>query len=164
MMTGCILACSAPVRWLLNGISTWPNKDNPWQAIVVMALFSMISAWFQWGISLIGSAMLALCIVRNNPKVDCRLLVVIILVITVLMALMHPSEEKTFNVKPELMDQLKLYEAPPRPKEMKGFSTWANWWCGWNVIAAAAGLWWLLLVFFVYFAITSVAFLIYPVL
>src|SRR3989339_268523 len=42
MMTGYILACSPPVRWLLNGISGWPNKGKPWQAIVVMALFSMI--------------------------------------------------------------------------------------------------------------------------
>ncbi|MCU0604615.1 MAG: TIGR00366 family protein [Desulfobacterales bacterium] len=199
MMTGYILACSPPVRWLLNGISGWANKDKPWQAIVIMALFSMISAWLQWGISLIGSAMLALYIVKNNPKVDYRLLVaaaylglgctwhaglsasapllvntpdnflikggylketistnltlfspfnlillvVIIVIVTVLMALMHPSEKNTFKVKPELMNQLKLYEAPPRPKEIKAFSTWANWWCGWNIIVSAAGLWWL---------------------
>lgn len=199
MMTGYILACSPPVRWLLNGISSWPNKSKPWQAIVIMALFSMISAWFQWGISLIASAMLALYIVRNNPKVDYRLLVaaaylglgcswhaglsasapllvntpdnflikggfltetistsltifspfnlillvIVIVVITILMGLMHPSEEKTFKVKPELMDKLKLYEAPPRPAEMKGFSTWANWWWGWNLLVAAGGFWWL---------------------
>jgi short-chain fatty acids transporter len=59
------------------------------------------------------------------------------------MALMHPSEKNTFKVKPELMNQLKLYEAPPRPEVMKNFSTWANWWWGWNVIVAIAGLWWL---------------------
>jgi short-chain fatty acids transporter len=199
MMTGYILACSPPVKLLLNGISTWPNKNKPWQAILIMALFSMISAWFQWGISLIGSAMLALYIVKNNPKVDYRLLVasaylglgctwhaglsasapllvntpdnflikggyltetistgmtifspfnlilviIIIIVVTTLMALMHPSEEKTFKVKPELMDKLKLYEAPPRPAEITGFSAWANWWCGWNVIVAVGGFFWL---------------------
>jgi len=199
MMTGYILACSPPVRWLLNGISGWPNKDKPWQAIMIMALFSMISAWFQWGISLIGSAMLALYIVRNNPKVDYRLLVaaaylglgcswhaglsasapllvntpdnflikggyltetistsqtifsgfnwalliIIVVVVTLLMALMHPKEEKTFKVKPELMEKLKLYEAPPRPAEVKGFSGWANWWWGWNLLMAIGGFWWL---------------------
>ncbi len=75
MMTGYILACSPPVRRLLNGLSTWPNPERPYQAIILMALFSMITAWLQWGLSLIGSAMLALYIVKNNPKVDYRLLV-----------------------------------------------------------------------------------------
>jgi len=75
MMTGYILACSGPVRALLNGISGWANKEKPWQAIVIMALWSMLIAWFNWGLSLIASAMLALYVVRNNPKVDYRLLV-----------------------------------------------------------------------------------------
>lgn len=75
MMTGYITACSPPVRWLLNGISGWANKEKPWQAIMIMAIFSMCIAWVNWGISLIGSAMLALYIAKNNPKVDYRLLV-----------------------------------------------------------------------------------------
>ncbi len=75
MMTGYILACSPPVRRLMDGLSGWSNPDKPWQAIVIMSLFSMILAWLNWGLSLIGSAMLALFIVRRNPKVDYRLLV-----------------------------------------------------------------------------------------
>ncbi len=199
MMTGYILACSPPVRRLLNGLSTWPNPERPYQAIILMALFSMITAWLQWGLSLIGSAMLALYIVKNNPKVDYRLLVasaylglgctwhaglsgsapllvntpdnflikggllkttipttetiftpfnlimviIVLVVVTVLMALMHPKEEKTFRVSSELMDKLKLYEAPPRPEKYSNFAQWANWWWGWNIIVAACGFWWL---------------------
>ena len=75
MMTGYILACSPPVRWIMNGIAGWSNPEKPRQAIVIMSLFSMIVAWLNWGISLIASAMLALFIVRRNPKVDYRLLV-----------------------------------------------------------------------------------------
>jgi short-chain fatty acids transporter len=75
MMTGYILACSPPVRRLLDGLSGLANKEKPWQAIMTMALFSMIIAWVNWGLSLIGSAMLALYIAKNNPKVDYRLLV-----------------------------------------------------------------------------------------
>jgi short-chain fatty acids transporter len=75
MMTGYILACSPPVRKLMNGISGWSNPEKPWQAIVTMSLFSMVVAWFNWGTSLIASAMLALFIVKRNPKVDCRLLI-----------------------------------------------------------------------------------------
>ncbi|MBN2123670.1 MAG: short-chain fatty acid transporter [Deltaproteobacteria bacterium] len=199
MMTGYILACSPPVRRLMDGLSSLPNRDKPWQAIIVMALFSMLIAWFNWGLSLIGSAMLALFIVKNNPKVDYRLLVaaaylglgctwhaglsasapllvntpenflikggylsetisttqtlftpfnlillvIIIVVVTALMALMHPAPDKAFKVSPEMMAKLKLYESPPRPKSYESFSSWANWWWGWNLLIALAGFWWL---------------------
>jgi len=44
MMTGYILACSPPIRRLLDGLSGWPNTEKPWQAILLMAFFSMIIA------------------------------------------------------------------------------------------------------------------------
>jgi len=163
------------------------------------ALFSMVIAWFNWGLSLIGSAMLALFMVKNNPKVDYRLLVagaylglgctwhsglsasapllvntpnnfliksgyltdtistsqtifspfniilllIVIIVVTILMSVMHPSEEKTYKVKPELMAQLKLYESPEMPTEKLSPSAWLNWWPGWNILIAIGGFWWL---------------------
>jgi short-chain fatty acids transporter len=200
MMTGYILACSPPVRWLLNGISGWSNPEKPWQAIIIMSLFSMVIAWLNWGLSLIGSAMLALFIVRRNPKVDYRLLIaaaylglgctwhsgltgsatllvatpdnflikgklldavipttntifhpfnliltiIIVAVVTIMMALMHPKPEKTFVVKPELMDKLKLYEAPPKPAKYESPSDWMNWWSGFNIIVFIGGIIWLI--------------------
>jgi short-chain fatty acids transporter len=200
MMTGYILACSPPVRKLMNGVAGWSNPERPWQAIVTMALFSMIIAWLNWGLSLIASAMLALFIVRRNPKVDYRLLVaaaylglgctwhaglsgsatllvatpdnflikgkfldatipvantifhpfniiltlIIVVAVTILMALMHPRPEKAFVVKPELMDQLKLYEAPPKPAKYESPSDWMNWWPGFNIIVFIGGLIWLI--------------------
>ena len=200
MMTGYILACSPPVRRLLDGVSGWSNPEKPWQAIVVMSVFSMIVAWLNWGLSLIGSAMLALFIVRRNPKVDYRLLIaaaylglgctwhsglsgsaplvaatpdnflikgklmdavlpvsntifhpfnliltlLILIVVTILMALMHPRPEKTFVVKPELMDQLKLYVAPPKPTKWESPSDWMNWWPGFNILTFIGGLVWLI--------------------
>jgi len=200
MMTGYILACSPPVRRLMNGVAGWSNPEKPWQAIVTMALFSMTLAWLNWGISLIASAMLALFIVRRNPKVDYRLLIaaaylglgctwhaglsgsatllvatpdnflikaklvdavipvsqtifhpynviltiIIVVVVTILMALMHPRPEKAFVVKPELMNQLKLYEAPPKPKKWESPSDWMNWWPGFNIIIFIGILIWLI--------------------
>jgi len=73
MMTGYILAVSPPVRRLLDGLAGWPDEDKPWNAILLMAFFSMIIAWLNWGLSLIASAMFAIFIVRKNPKVDYRL-------------------------------------------------------------------------------------------
>ncbi|OGP95956.1 MAG: hypothetical protein A2157_07295 [Deltaproteobacteria bacterium RBG_16_47_11] len=55
-------------------------------------------------------------------------------VVTILMALMHPRPEKAFVVKPELMNQLKLYEAPPKPTQWGSPSDWMNWWPGFNII------------------------------
>jgi len=59
------------------------------------------------------------------------------------MALMHPRPEKTFVVKPEMMNQLKLYEAPPKPAKFASPSDWMNWWPGFNVIVFIGGLIWL---------------------
>jgi len=75
MMTGYILASSPPVKRLLDALASLPNPDQPYQAILAMCLFSMITAWFQWGLSLIGSAMFALFLIQRNPKTDYRLLV-----------------------------------------------------------------------------------------
>jgi len=200
MMTGYILACSPPVRRLLDGLSGWSNPEKPWQAILIMSLFSMIAAWLNWGLSLIASAMLALFIVRKNPKVDYRLLVaaaylglgctwhaglsgsatllvatpdnflikgklldatipvadtifhpfnliltiIIIAAVTIMMVLMHPKPGKVFAVTPELMNQLKLYEAPPKPAKWESPSDWMNWWPGFNLIVAIGGLIWLM--------------------
>jgi len=200
MMTGYILACSPPVRRLMNWIAGWSNPEKPWQAIIIMSLFSMIVAWLNWGLSLIGSAMLALFIVRRNPKVDYRLLIagaylglgctwhsgfsgsatllvatpdnflikaklleavipttntilhpfniiltiIVIALVTTIMALMHPRPEKTFVVKPELMDKLKLYEAPPRPTKYETPSDWMNWWPGFNIIVFIGGIIWII--------------------
>jgi short-chain fatty acids transporter len=75
MMTGYILACSAPIKRIMDGLASLPNPDVPWQAVMAMCLFSMISAWINWGLSLIASAMFALFLVRRNTKTDYRLLV-----------------------------------------------------------------------------------------
>ena len=75
MVTGYIVACSPPIRKIMDGLASLPNAEKPWQAILAMCLFSMITAWFQWGLSLIASAMFALFLIRRNPNTDYRLLV-----------------------------------------------------------------------------------------
>src|SRR4030067_1799652 len=52
MMTGYILACSPPVRRLMDGLSGLSNPEKTWQAILVMSLFSMIAARLKRGLSL----------------------------------------------------------------------------------------------------------------
>jgi short-chain fatty acids transporter len=199
MMTGYILASSPPVKRILDGLASLPNPDQPYQAILAMCLFSMITAWLQWGLSLIGSAMFALFLIQRNPKTDYRLLVaaaylglgctwhaglsgsatllvntpdnflikgkilegtipitetifspfnliltvIIVVAVTLLMCAMHPVPEKTYRVKPELLNQLKLYVPPEKPTGALSPSDWLNWWPGFNILAAAVGLLWL---------------------
>jgi short-chain fatty acids transporter len=56
----------------LAGIS---NPEKPWQAVLVITLFSLATAWVNWAITIVVSAMLAPYIARRNPKTDYRILV-----------------------------------------------------------------------------------------
>ncbi len=199
LMTGYILACSPPIRRLLDALSSVPSCEKPWQAITAMCIFSMLTGLLNWGLSLIGSAMFALFLIRRNPRTDYRLLVasaylglgctwhaglsgsapllvntphnfliqselltapistsetvftyfnlvmvaVVIVAVTTLMSLMHPSEEKTYKLSPELLRRVKLYEGPKKPAGPLSISQWLNWWPGLNVIVATTGLIWL---------------------
>ena len=58
-----------------------------------------------------------------QPLQSSFLTIVIMVVVTVLDGLDASPTGKTFVVKPELMDQLKLYEAPPNPPNWKALRT-----------------------------------------
>ncbi len=70
-------ACaSAPVvSGMLNKLASIPNPDKPWQAVLLLCGFAMITAWFNWAVTIIISAMLVPYIAKHNPKTDFRLLV-----------------------------------------------------------------------------------------
>ena len=70
------------------------------------------------------------------------LLVLVILVVTAMMAVMHPSPENSYRIKPELLEQLQLFQVPEKPPHMVP-STWLNWWPGFNLIVGLVGLAWL---------------------
>ncbi|MEW6040168.1 MAG: TIGR00366 family protein [Elusimicrobiota bacterium] len=200
MVTGYIFAVSPPVRKVMDTLSKIPDPDKPYQSILLMALFSMFTAWLNWGLSLIGSAMFVLFVVRRNPGVDYRLLVasaylglgctwhsglsgsaplivatednfliksglldktipvsqtifypfnliltlIIVVVVSFIMAGMHPEKDKTFIVEPEILEKLKLYEAPEKPEGKLQPSEWMNWWPGFNVIVALVGIFWII--------------------
>ena len=198
MMTGYIVANATLVRRVLQKLASLPNPDKPAQSIVLMSLFSMITAWLSWAFSLIASALFAVFLVHRNRKVDYRLLVaaaylglgctwhaglsasapllvntpdnfliqgdilqatiptsetifsafniillvLVVVVVTAMMAVMHPSAENTYRIKPELLEQLQLFEAPEKPPQTAP-SISLNWWPGFNLIVGTVGLAWL---------------------
>ena len=73
IVTGSILAASRPFARLLDALAARPR--SPRGAIALMALFSMTTALFHWGLSLIGSAVFARHLARRRGDLDYPLLV-----------------------------------------------------------------------------------------
>jgi short-chain fatty acids transporter len=73
MFTGSLVAVSPPVARGLAWLAARPR--SPRQAILLMALLSMLLALFHWGISIVGSAVLVREIGRRRTGADYRLLV-----------------------------------------------------------------------------------------
>lgn len=72
IITGHVLATSAPMRNVIRAIAGWPQ--TPRGAVALVAFFAMASSWFNWGFSLIFSAVLAREVARRMPRVDYRAL------------------------------------------------------------------------------------------
>jgi short-chain fatty acids transporter len=70
IITGYVVATSAPVYRLIVRLACLPK--SPRVAIAFVALFAMLSAWLNWGFSLIFSAMLAREVARRVRGVDYR--------------------------------------------------------------------------------------------
>ncbi|MBP7776923.1 MAG: short-chain fatty acid transporter [Acidobacteria bacterium] len=73
VLTGFLVSTAPPVDRLFRAVARLAGP--PARAVTLMAVVSMALAWLHWGLSLIGSAMLVRHIVRQQPRVDFRLLV-----------------------------------------------------------------------------------------
>src|SRR3954468_14246277 len=72
IITGHVLATSPPMGRLIRAIAAWPR--SPRAAVALVAAFALASAWFNWGFSLVFSAVLAIEIARRVEAVDYRAL------------------------------------------------------------------------------------------
>jgi short-chain fatty acids transporter len=72
IITGHVLATSKPVGKVIRKVAAWPT--TPRNAVALVACFAMASSWFNWGFSLIFSAVLAREVARRVAGVDYRAL------------------------------------------------------------------------------------------
>ena len=72
IITGHVLATSGPMRRLIRTIAGWPG--SPRNAVALVTFFALVSSWFNWGFSLIFSAVLAMEVARRVAGVDYRAL------------------------------------------------------------------------------------------
>jgi short-chain fatty acids transporter len=70
IITGYVVATTRPIYKLIAWLAAVPS--TPRGAVAFVALFAMLSAWLNWGFSLIFSAMLAKETARRLPEVDYR--------------------------------------------------------------------------------------------
>jgi short-chain fatty acids transporter len=72
IITGHVLATSGPMQRLIGLIAGWPS--TPRGAVALVTLFALVSSWFNWGFSLVFSAVLAREVARRVDGVDYRAL------------------------------------------------------------------------------------------
>ncbi len=72
IITGYVVATAPIVYRMIARLAVLPS--SPRAAVAMVALFSMVSSWFNWGFSLIFSAMLAKEVARRVSGVDYRAL------------------------------------------------------------------------------------------
>jgi short-chain fatty acids transporter len=72
IITGHVLATSPPMGRFIRAIASWPR--SPRGAVALVAFFALASSWFNWGFSLVFSAVLAIEIARRLDGVDYRAL------------------------------------------------------------------------------------------
>jgi len=72
IITGHVLATSAPMGRVIRTIAAWPQ--TPKSAVALVTLIAMATSWFNWGFSLIFSAVLAREVARRVAGVDYRAL------------------------------------------------------------------------------------------
>jgi short-chain fatty acids transporter len=66
---------SRPVFRLLDRLAGIPRVDKPVQAVVLVGLFSLVSAYLNWALSIVACALFLPFVFRRNPRADVRVLI-----------------------------------------------------------------------------------------
>ena len=66
---------SRPVFGLLDRLASLPNPERPLQAVVLVAIYSLVTGYLNWALCIIASALFVPFVCRRNPKVDVRVLI-----------------------------------------------------------------------------------------
>ena len=72
VITGTVVATAAPVQRLIDQLAGIPTSNR--SAVVFVAVVAMVTSWFNWGFSLVFSAVLVRAVARRLPSVDYRTL------------------------------------------------------------------------------------------
>lgn len=65
-------ATAAPVHRALDWLARRPNPTNPRQAVLLVGLFSLLTGWLNWALSLVACALFVPFVLCRNPQADVR--------------------------------------------------------------------------------------------
>jgi short-chain fatty acids transporter len=66
---------SRPVFRLLDRLASLPDPERPLQAVVLAAVFSLVTAYLNWALCLVACALFVPFVCQRNPRVDVRVLI-----------------------------------------------------------------------------------------
>ncbi len=66
---------SRPVFRLLDRLAGLPDPNRPLQAIALIGAYSMVTAYANWALSVVASALFVPFVARRNPRADIRVLI-----------------------------------------------------------------------------------------
>lgn len=66
---------SKPAYRFFDRLASIPNPDKPVQAVIMAAVFSLITAYINWAVSLVACALFTPFLLRRNPNTDVRVLI-----------------------------------------------------------------------------------------
>ena len=66
---------SRPVFRLLDRLASLPDPNRPLQAIVLIGTYSMATAYANWALSVVASALFVPFVAKRNPQADIRVLI-----------------------------------------------------------------------------------------
>lgn len=65
-------ATAAPVYRALDRLASVSNADRPRQAVLLVGMFSLVTGWLNWALSLVATALFVPFVLRRNPRADVR--------------------------------------------------------------------------------------------
>ncbi|WP_372720178.1 short-chain fatty acid transporter [Immundisolibacter sp.] len=65
-------ATATPVYRALDWLARLPNPASPRQAVLLVGLFSLLTGWLNWALSLVACALFVPFVLRRNPLADVR--------------------------------------------------------------------------------------------
>lgn len=68
-------ATARPVYRLLDRLAGLPDPDRPIHAVLLVGIFSLVTGYLNWAVSLVATAAFVPFVLRRNPLVDVRLIV-----------------------------------------------------------------------------------------
>ena len=66
---------SRPAFRFLDWLASRPDAARPVQGVLLLGMFSIVVAYFNWAASVVASALFLPFVARRNPKADIRLLI-----------------------------------------------------------------------------------------